>query len=250
MKEIVIFLIYVASFFFLLPLKDRRHRKRGFPWMTLSLVILNVLIFMGVILILSRYSEKDAVVKLYPFLDVPQLILNGRGLGVLSVLSSGFLHGGIAHLFGNMFALWFFGRKVEDATGSVRFLFLYLLCLFTSSMFDAVTAVFRGPEALSTPGLGASGAIFGIMTAYLFLYSEERILTFVAFWIIPIPVPFWIPAWVHIVQNLMVNALIGELVQSGLYETNVGVFAHLGGGLGGLLCIFLFLHPEVFAQRR
>jgi membrane associated rhomboid family serine protease len=48
----------------------------------------------------------------------------------------------------------------------------------------------------------------------------------------------------------MVNALIGELVQEGLVQTNVGVFAHLGGGLGGLLCIFLFLHPEVFAQRR
>jgi membrane associated rhomboid family serine protease len=75
-------------------------------------------------------------------------------------------------------------------------------------------------------------------------------LTFIAFWIFPLPIPLWIPAWVHIVQSLMVNALIGELVQEGLVQTNVGVFAHLGGGLGGLLCIFLFLHPEVFAQRR
>lgn len=250
MKLIVTILIFISSYFFLLPLKDRRYRRRGFPWMTLSLVILNILIFIGVILILARYAEKEALIKLYPFLDVPQLILNGQGLGALSVLSSGFLYGGLGHLFGNMFALWFFGRKVEDATGPIRFLFLYLLCLFTSSMFDALTAVFRGQEALSTPGLGASGAIFGIMTAYLFLYSEERILTFIAFWIFPLPIPLWIPAWVHIVQNLMVNALMGELVQEGLLQTNVGVFAHLGGGLGGLLCIFLFLHPEVFAQRR
>lgn len=229
--------------------------------MTLSLVILNVLIFIGVNLILLRYSphgadlflfgySKDEIISLYPFLDVPKLILNGQGLGVLSILSSGFLHSGLGHLVGNMFFLWFFGRKVEDATGSVRFGFLYLLCLFTSSFFDAMTGIFRGPAAMAVPGLGASGAIFGITTAYLFLYSEERILTFIAFWIIPLPIPLWIPAWVHVVQNLMVNALIGELVQEGLFQTNVGVFAHLGGGLGGLLCIFLFLHPEVFAQRR
>ncbi|MCK6625406.1 MAG: rhomboid family intramembrane serine protease [Anaerolineae bacterium] len=250
MKLIVVILTIIASYFFLLPLKDRRHRKKGFPWMTLSLVILNVLIFIGVSLFLARYTEEDGFIKLYPFLEVPQLILDRQGLGVFSVLSSGFLHGGIAHLVGNMFALWFFGRKVEDATGPMRFLFLYLLCLFTSSIFDALTGIFRGQAALAMPSLGASGAIFGIMTAYLFLYSGEQILTFIAVWIIPIPVPLWIPAWVHIVQNLMVNALIGELVQEGLIKTNVGVFAHLGGGIGGLLCIFLFVHPDVLAQRR
>lgn len=250
MKLIVIILIYISYYFFLWPLKDRRSRNRGFPWMTLTLVILNILIFIGFILILRRYSQEEAIVKVYPFLDVPGLILTGQGLGVLSVLSSGFLHGGFGHLFGNMFALWFFGRKVEDATGPVRFLFLYLLCLFTSSMFDALTALFRGQAALSTPGLGASGAIFGIMTAYLFLYSGERILTFIAIGVVPLPVPLWLPAWVYIVQNLLVNALIGELVQSGVFETNVGVFAHLGGGIGGMLFIFLFLHPDVLAQRR
>ncbi|MFN8458362.1 MAG: rhomboid family intramembrane serine protease [Anaerolineae bacterium] len=250
MKAILEILTIIASFFFLLPLKDRRIRQRGFPWMTLSLVIVNVLVHFVVIVMLWRYSDKDWTLKLYPFLDVPKLILTGQGLGALSVLSSGFLHGGIEHLVGNMFALWFFGRKVEDATGPVRFLFLYLLCLFTSSIFDATTGLFRDPAFLAIPGLGASGAIFGIMTAYLFLYSEERVLTLIAFWIIPIPIPLWIPAWMHIVQNLLVNALMGELVQAGLYHTNVGVFAHLGGGLGGFLFIFLFLHPEVLAQRR
>lgn len=250
MKAIFEILTIIASFFFLLPLKDRRARQHGFPWMTLNLVILNILIHLVVTLMLWRYSDRDMIFKLYPFLDVPQLILTGQGVGALSVLSSGFLHGGIGHLVGNMFALWFFGRKVEDATGSVRFLFLYLLCLFTSSIFDAVTGLFRDPAFLSIPGLGASGAIFGIMTAYLFLYSDERILTFVAFWIIPIPIPIWIPAWMHIVQNLLINGLMGELVQEGLIHTNIGVFAHLGGGLGGFLFIFLFLHPEVLAQRR
>jgi membrane associated rhomboid family serine protease len=199
---------------------------------------------------LWRYSDREAIIRLYPFLDVPKLILTGQGLGALSVLSSGFLHADIGHLFGNMFGLWFFGRKVEDATGPVRFIFLYLLCLFTSSIFDATTGLFRDPAFLAIPGLGASGAIFGIMTAYLFLYSDERILTFIAFWIIPIPIPLWIPAWIHIVQNLLINALMGELVQEGVIHTSIGVFAHLGGGIGGLLCIFLFLHPDVFAQRR
>lgn len=250
MTLIVLILIWLSAYFTLLPIKDRRERKRGFPWMTAVLVIVNVLIFIGVTLILSRYSEKTARQMIYPYLEVSKLILNKQGLGLLSILTSGFLHGGLGHLWGNMFGLWFFGRKVEDATGSLRFLLLYLLCLFTSSLLDVTTSIFRAPAYAEIPSLGASGAIFGIMTAYLFLYSNERVLTLVSVWIIPLPIPFWLPAWVYIVQNLLLNAFVGELLQAGLAETNIGVFAHLGGAAGGLLFIYFFLHPEVFAQRR
>jgi membrane associated rhomboid family serine protease len=96
------------------------------------------------------------------------------------------------------------------------------------------------------PGLGASGAIFGIMAAYLFLYSDQRILTL----ILPVPWPFWIPVWIYIIRELLLNALVGQLVQEGALVVTVNVFAHLGGAAGGLLFIYFFLHPDVFARRR
>ncbi|HXV42309.1 MAG TPA: rhomboid family intramembrane serine protease [Anaerolineae bacterium] len=245
----IIFLIYLAQFVFLLPVKDRRSRRLGFPWMTLSLVILNTLIHLWVIFLISRrpgsFSEAGWRL-LYPYMEVPQLILQREGLGALSVLTSGFLHGGWLHLLGNMFILWFFGRKVEDATGPFRFALFYLLCLFTSGLLSVAARGLFSPAEAGIPGLGASGAIFGVMTAYLFLYADERILTF----ILPIPWPFWLPVWVYIVRDLLLNALVAELVQTGAVFVTVNIFAHLGGAAGGLFFIYFFLHPEVFAQRR
>jgi hypothetical protein len=145
-----------------------------------------------------------------------------------------------------MFILWFFGRKVEDATGPFRFALFYLLCLFTSGLLSVAARGLFSPAEAGIPGLGASGAIFGVMTAYLFLYHDERILTF----ILPIPWPFWLPVWVYIVRDLLLNALVAELVQTGAVFVTVNIFAHLGGAAGGLFFIYFFLHPEVFAQRR
>lgn len=247
--SLTVFLLLVSQLVFLLPLRDRRSRRLGFPWMTLSLVVLNTLIHIWVTFLISQQpgSYDEAWWHLlYPYMEVPRLVLKGEGLGAFSILTSGFLHGGWEHLLGNMFFLWFFGRKVEDSTGSVRFLLLYLLCLYTSSLLSVVARGLFAPQQDWIPGLGASGAIFGIVTAYLFLYSEERILTL----ILPIPWPFWLPAWVFIVYTLLVNALIGQLVQDHLIRVTVNVFAHLGGAAGGMFFIYFFLHPDVFAQRR
>lgn len=243
------FLIGLSQLVFLLPLKDRRSRSLGFPWATVSLVGVNILVFLWVELLVSRrpgsYQEATWVL-LYPYMEVPWLIMDGQGLGALSVLTSGFLHGGWVHLLGNMFLLWFFGRKVEDATGSVRFMVLYLLCIYTSGLLSVIVRGGLSPGQAAIPALGASGAIFGIMTAYLFLYADQRILTL----ILPVPWPFWIPAWIYIIHQLLGNALVGELIQQDLAYTTVNVFAHLGGAIGGFLFIYFFLHPEVFAQRR
>jgi membrane associated rhomboid family serine protease len=243
---LLVFLIFLLQLIYLLPIRDRRSRRLAFPWMTLSLVVINVLIYIFVEITASS-SDEEAWVLLYPYLEVPRLILDGEGLGALSVLTSGFLHGGWWHLVGNMFLLWFFGRKVEDATGSFRFALLYIFCLYTSALLSVIS---RGGFASTTegmiPSLGASGAIFGIMAAYLFLYSDQRILTL----LLPIPWLFWIPAWIYIVRELLLNALVGQLVQEGSLVVTVNVFAHLGGAIGGVLFIYFFLHPDVFAQRR
>ena len=105
------------------------------------------------------------------------------------------------------------------------------------------------------------------MGAYLFLYSGEKILTLVSTWLapvvpvvpgfcfIPIPVPIWLPAWIFIVYKLISDALLGQLVLE-LYKVGetlsvgVGIFAHMGGAIGGMLFVYLFMHPEVFALRR
>jgi membrane associated rhomboid family serine protease len=249
MKELFVILFIISQIVVLLPLKDRRSRQLGFPWTTAGLVLLNTLIHIWVVSLASGREEpfeQAAWTLLYPYMEVPRLLLDGEGLGSLSVLTSGFLHGGWGHLLGNMFILWFFGRKVEDATGPIRFALLYLLCVYTASLFSVVVRGGLSPREAMIPGLGASGAIFGIMAAYLFLYSDQRILT----WISPIPWIFWIPAWVYIVHQLVANALLGELIQEDVVFVTVNVFAHLGGAAGGLLFIYFFLHPDIFAQRR
>ena len=267
MNTLLIIVIFLSQFIFLLPIRDRRPYRRGFPWMTTVLVGVNVLIHIWVTL--SIYALIDAKGEsawrlLYPFMEVPDLILNRQGLGTLSILTSGFLHADLGHLLGNMFILWFFGRKVEDATGPLRFILFYLLCLFTAGLLSVVV---RGalPGRSSIPGLGASGAIFGVMTGYFFLYANERVLTLVSTWFaplipiplpvpggcfIPVPIPIWLPAWVYILHGLLINAMLGQLVQAGELFLRVNVFAHLGGAVGGVLFIYFFLHPDVFAQRR
>lgn len=247
--NLTIFLLILSQLIYLLPLKDRRSRRLSFPWVTATLVLSNTLIHLWVVVLASRRPEpleQAALYLLYPYMEVPRLILDGQGLGALSVLTSGFLHGGWGHLLGNMFILWFFGRKVEDATGPVRFALLYLLCIYTSALLSVIVRGGLSGGQAAIPGLGASGAIFGIMAAYLFLYSDQRILTL----ILPVPWPFWIPVWVYIVRELFVNALVGELIQQDVLFISVNVFAHLGGAAGGLLFIYFFLHPEIFAQRR
>ena len=158
----------------------------------------------------------------------------------------------------------FFGRKVEDATGHVSFFLLYTLCGFTSSLMSVtINTIITGGNI---PGFGASGAIAGVMGAYLFLYSNEKVLTLVSTWLapvmpvipglcfIPLPIPFWLPAWVFILFQVLKDALLGQLAIEAyklgeVLPLGVGVFAHIGGLLGGMLFIYLFVKSEVLAGR-
>jgi membrane associated rhomboid family serine protease len=165
-----------------------------------------------------------------------------------------------------MFILWFFGRKVEDATGPLRFCLLYLLCGFSASFVSVLANASLSPLHARMPGLGASGAISGLMGAYLFLYSDQRVLTLVSVWLapviplpggcfIPIPVPIWLPAWVYLIYSFLHDALLGQLVVEASrldipLLLGVGVFAHMGGAFAGLIFIYFFVHPEVLARRR
>ena len=151
-----------------------------------------------------------------------------------------FLHGGLFHLLGNMLALWVLGRRVEDACGSWRFLAFYLLAgTWAHVLFVLVQSDSR------IPGIGASGAIFGLMGAYLLLYPGGRIrtLVFISF------VPLWPRVRAIWIVLYFVGIQIIPAIQILLRKADYSInhWAHLGGFFSSVF-ILLFLRPEAFAR--
>lgn len=147
----------------------------------------------------------------------------------LSVLTSVFMHAGWLHILGNMVFLWVFGDNVEDRLGHLRYLLFYVLAgivaALTQGFIDASSVV---------PILGASGAIAGVLGAYLVFFPRSRVTAVIPFCI---PIPLWIPAFLMIglwfVQNLLAGfATINNAVST---DSSVAFFAHIGGFLFGML---------------
>jgi membrane associated rhomboid family serine protease len=152
-----------------------------------------------------------------------------------------FMHGGWGHIIGNMWFLWLFGNNVEDAMGRVRFVVFYLL----SGVGAAMAQVFADP-ASPVPMVGASGAISGIMGAYIVLYPRVRVFTF-------IPLGFYmtsiaLPAWVMLGYWMALQVLGGfaSIGQAG----GVAFWAHAGGFVVGLALIKLFARRDYTAEHR
>jgi membrane associated rhomboid family serine protease len=145
-----------------------------------------------------------------------------------------FLHGGWMHLIGNMWFLWVFGSHIEDVMGAPRFLLFYLICGVTSAVVQLALNL-----GSPIPTLGASGAIAGIMGAFLVLYPRVRVTTliFIIFFIttVEIPAAFMLAYWFFL-------QLLSGLASSRNFSDSGGVawFAHVGGFLAGLLLIRLF----------
>jgi membrane associated rhomboid family serine protease len=219
------------------PINDTEPNRYGsFPLMTITLIAVNTLVLIGEI------SLPDHILRVVfrVFGSTPALLWAREGAGMISTITSMFLHGGLYHLAGNMLFLWVFGRRVEDACGPGRFLLYYLL---SGASADLITAIAQ-PQA-SIPGIGASGAIFGVMGAYFLLFPGGRIRTL---WIIYI-IPAWpkIRAFWFILYYLVIQ--IPPALNSYLngVQYGIGYWAHLGGFFA---CIFipLFLKPEAFAR--
>lgn len=219
------------------PLNDTEpNRYSFFPIMTVLLIVMNCFIF---------YIEVFVVGEEYwPFFmkyaTTPRLILSAQGGGALSNVTAMFLHGDLFHLLGNMLALWVFGRRVEDACGPWRFLAFYLLAgTWAHVLFVLVQSDSR------IPGIGASGAIFGLMGAYLLLFPGGRIrtLVFISF------VPLWprIRAiWIVLYfVGIQIIPAIQTLLRNEDYSINH--WAHLGGFFSAVF-ILLFIRPEAFAR--
>lgn len=246
---------FLFSLIFLLPIKDERGRYRSFPFMTLGLVLLNTAIHAFFYYLLPQWigSEEVWYALRRQLMILPVAILAGEGLGALTMITSAFLHADWSHLIGNMLFLWFFGRKLEDVLGPSKFGLFYLVCVFISNTVSVLGSVALPMTQGMIPGLGASGAVMGIVAAYLFLYPEQRIRTFVILVVLPIPFTLQMPVWVFIIYTVIGDIVRGWLQKEaeslGFIYSLVGSFAHLGGVMTGLTCIYFFLPAELLYYR-
>ena len=188
--------------------------------MTWILLLVNIVIFFWI------YSQGEAFYDktVEEYAMVPIDILEGKNLHTM--FTSMFLHADILHLFGNMLFLYIFGDNVEDAFGHGRYLLFYFLCGIAASLTHIISIT--NPSDLADPALGASGAISGVLGAYLILYPKARVITLVFFgWIFftAIPAIIFLGFW-FILQWLFAVYDIGG---------GVAYWAHIGGFLAGML---------------
>jgi membrane associated rhomboid family serine protease len=163
--------------------------------------------------------------------------LTDPGRQVTNVLTSMFLHGSWMHLIGNMWFLWLFGNNVEDSMTRPRFLVFYLLGGIAAALFQVTM-----DPASTVPMVGASGAISGVMGAYLVLYPRVRVFTLV-------PLGFYmtsvaLPAWVMLIYWMLLQVLGGFTRIGSGQEGGVAFWAHIGGFLAGLILVKVFERPD------
>jgi rhomboid family protein len=212
----------------MIPLRDVIP-SRTTPGVTITLIVLNVVIY----LLQLMLSDQGRDAFLIGFGLVPAYF------SLLTAFTAMFVHGGLAHLGGNMLFLWIFGDNVEDRLGHGRFIAFYLVCGFAAAI--AQTAL--NPNSL-VPMVGASGAIAGVMGAYLVLYPHSRVLM-----LFPFPVfLFELPAVVFLAIWFLVQFLNG-INQLPIFEHNaisggVAFWAHVMGFVAGLILVVFMKRPE------
>lgn len=210
------------------PLRDT-IQARSLPLMNWTLIAVNVLIF---VLLLSGPRAELWIAR---YGMVPAQIFS-TPTEWLTVVTSMFLHGGLFHLISNMWALYIFGDNVEDRMGPTRFLLFYLLC----GAAAAAVHVMMNPSS-TIPTVGASGAISGVMGAYLVLFPYSRVITLIPFFFFPyffeVPALFFIGLWFG-------GQLVNALLTSALAPPDVGGvawWAHVGGFVAGIVLVRLFV---------
>jgi membrane associated rhomboid family serine protease len=217
----------------MIPLRDTQPSYSA-PVVTVGLIVLNILVFLYE-LSLDDFSRNELMMS---FGVVP------ARLQMDAFITSMFLHGGWMHLIGNMWFLWIYGDNVEDVLGSGRYLLFYLLCGIAAAL---VHVFFNAGSRL--PTVGASGAIAGVMGAYLAKFPHSKVLTlipiFVFFTTVEIPAVFILAYWLL----LQVFSGVGEVAQSQLSKGGVAWWAHIGGFAAGFLLIRIMKTRERYGRR-
>jgi membrane associated rhomboid family serine protease len=208
-----------------IPLKDLNPRRTS-PVVNTLLILANVIVFLYQLTLTPHQSEAFALANA----TIPnhiRLALNGHGnleVALIPIFTSMFLHSGFMHIAGNMLFLWIFGDNVEDYFGHVPYLLFYLVCGIGSGLTHII---FNYHSSL--PALGASGAISGVMGAYIILFPRARVLTLVFIFFIPIPAFIILGYW-FLLQFLAGVSTVGAAATGG-----VAWWAHIGGFLLGML---------------
>ena len=211
----------------LFPLKDDVPSRTP-PIVTITLIVLNVLVFLFELSLGPVELNK----LVHVFGVVPRRVMSvlsiSPTLSILPFFTFQFLHGGFMHILGNMWFLWLFGDNVEDRMGHFRFLLFYLASGFTAGIFQTIHAPMS-----SIPVIGASGAIAGVMGAYFLLYPFARIK--VLFLLIIIPFVFYIPAL--ILLPLWFLTQVSNVFSPLAMSSHVAWWAHVGGFLFGMATV-------------
>jgi len=220
----------------MLPLRDD-NPARHTPVVTLLLLGANIAAFLYEITLpgdalQAMVMQRGAI----PARLVTEPLFGGPAGGspALTLFTSMFLHGGFMHLAGNMLYLWIFGNNIEDRTGSVRFLVFYLL----SGLGAAGAQIATSPRS-EIPMIGASGAIAGVLGAYMLLFPRARVLT-----LIPWVGTVYLPALMVLGLWFVFQVLMSWSDAPG--SGGVAFFAHIGGFVAGMFLIWIFIrrHPR------
>ncbi len=203
------------------PIGDDNSSRRLFPFVTYALIAVNVLVF------LLELAGGDAFVMKWAF--VPSRFLADPGAEFLTLFSSMFMHAGWLHLGGNMLYLWIFGDNVEDRFGHIKFLVFYLLCGLGATF--AQLAFSTGSDI---PNLGASGAIAGVLGAYIILFPKGKVKVLQGRGIINVSALIVIGLWFV----LQLFSGIGSISTAGA-SGGVAYMAHIGGFVAGVLLTFV-----------
>lgn len=214
----------------MIPLRDS-VRGTTFPFVNVLLIVLNLAVFVFELTLTG--PQRDTF--LYTFAVVPARTMTPPVLSpeLITLITSQFLHGGWLHIIGNMLALFIFGDNVEDRLGHLRYGLFYLLCGIAGGLLH----IWSDPTS-TVPALGASGALAGVLSAYVVKYPTARVTTLVPIffipWFVKVPAILWIGGWFAL---QLLNG-IAAISATGAEATGVGYWAHIGGFLAGLILVW------------
>lgn len=202
----------------MIPLRDNNPTQRV-PYVTYAFIAINIAFFVYQYVELTP-PQNEAFVNQHGV--VPYYLLSGYGPALSTPFTSMFMHGGLAHLMGNLWFLHVFGDNVEDALGHLRYVAFYF--------FTGVVAVIA--HSLASPGsqlplVGASGAISGVLGAYVLMYPRAKVVTFFLFFFFELPAGFFILLWFGM-------QVFSNCSQSSTETAGVAFMAHIGGFLAGI----------------
>jgi membrane associated rhomboid family serine protease len=201
----------------MLPISDDNSQRRIFPVITYALIALNFLFFF------LELSAGDAFIVQWAF--IPDRFLANPVGDFITIFTAMFMHAGWIHILGNMLYLWIFGDNVEDRFGHFKFLIFYLLCGFAATIVQFIFSI-----SSDVPNLGASGAIAGVLGAYILLFPRGKVNVLMAAFVIPMPALVVIGMW-FVLQLCSGADTFSNAAQSG----GVAYMAHIGGFIAGLI---------------